>query len=162
MTADREDEIRMDVKKGRGPLTTVRKAQSRAQPETEASPTESESEAKAPPAAPLEVDRAETEEHVEVLGAAAEVPPKRYAFATHRPAPPTERDEERQLASIQPERGEKRVSTGFVLGVGILVISLVAGIAMVRLYHRVSRAEERIERLEKARSSAPFLFPGSP
>jgi len=59
---------------------------------------------------------------------------------------------------------EETYSTGFILGVALIVISLVAGVILVRLNGKINQLENRLERIEQALadsdSSAVALRPG--
>jgi hypothetical protein len=72
----------------------------------------------------------------------------RYAFATHRPAPPDRSGEKKELASVNASVGRREVSTGFVLGVALIVAVLLAGILIARLQSRVGALEHRLSLLE--------------
>ncbi len=79
----------------------------------------------------------------------AVVPPlgEHYPYATHRSAPPDEKAERRILAAVSGA-AERRVSTGFVLGIALVVVVLVGGIWLVRLGRKVRTLEARVARLE--------------
>ncbi len=86
----------------------------------------------------------------------------RYPFATHRPAPPDEKAEVEELAAVTGVRPAREVSTGFVLGVALIVVVLLGGIIMVRLGKKVGSLEQRISRLETTElqtAAAPLLSP---
>lgn len=67
-----------------------------------------------------------------------------YPYATHRLAPDTR---EGELASVG---FEKRVSSGFIIGVLIIVVALITGLSIVSQHKRISTLEERIRALEEA------------
>ncbi|MDP6439405.1 MAG: hypothetical protein QGH74_07215 [Candidatus Brocadiia bacterium] len=85
----------------------------------------------------------ENEEGPRMVDLAMQPGSMQYPFATHGPAPQSGEDEP---ASAELER---RVSTGFVLGALIIVASLVAGIALVRVSRRVSQLESSIVELKE-------------
>ena len=72
----------------------------------------------------------------------------RYPYATHRHPPQSEKEEKQELAELRGARPGREYSTGFILGVVIVVISLVAGIALARLHNRVKALERRIDGVE--------------
>ncbi|MFO8006584.1 MAG: hypothetical protein R6V05_02495 [Candidatus Brocadiia bacterium] len=86
------------------------------------------------------------------------VPPLegRYPYATYRSAPEDEEAEQRRLEAAGGTSTERRVSTGFVLGVALVVVVLVGGIWLAHLGKKVGRLESRITRLEQ-----PAEAPGS-
>lgn len=61
---------------------------------------------------------------------------------------------QRQSAGGRATDGEsgQQYSSGLILGVAIIVISLVAGIALVRLHGKVNTLENRVQALEQALS----------
>ena len=72
------------------------------------------------------------------------------AFATHRPAPATKKAERAELASVTGGKSGREVSAGFILGVGIIVITLVGGLMVARMGKRVRSLETRLGQLEAA------------
>ncbi len=90
------------------------------------------------------------------------VPPLegRYPYATYGPAPEDEDEERRRLEAAGGSSPERRVSTGFVLGVALIVVVLVGGIWLARLGKKVSRLESRIARLEQP--AEPPAGPAAP
>jgi hypothetical protein len=74
----------------------------------------------------------------------------RFPFATHRPAPADEAAEEQELAAVTGTSTEREVSTGFLLGMALLVVVLIGGIWLVRLGRKVGSLERRLSRLEAA------------
>ncbi len=79
------------------------------------------------------------------------VPPlqRQYPYATYRSAPTDPEDEapEQKQASAKPF-AEREISTGFLLGVALVVVVLVGGIWVARLQNRVAGLEARISQLE--------------
>lgn len=73
---------------------------------------------------------------------------QRFAYATHRPPPPDEKAERRQLAALTGRKQDREVSTGFVLGIALIVVVLLGGILIARLSNRVQVLEQKIVRLE--------------
>lgn len=74
----------------------------------------------------------------------------RYPFATYRPAPPDEKAEVEELAAVTGAKPAREVSTGFVLGIALIVVALLSGIFIVRLGKRVNSLEKRVSRLDSA------------
>ena len=74
--------------------------------------------------------------------------PGRNPFATHGPPPPDEKAEEAELAALTDRKAERTVSTGFLLGVGLIVVVLVGGIWLSRLGDKVTALENRLNRIE--------------
>ncbi len=76
----------------------------------------------------------------------------RFDYATYRTAPDqTEASSEKKSVAPVP-RGERRISTGFVLGTALIVIALISGIALVRLHKKVRALEQRISAIEDGRA----------
>ena len=73
-----------------------------------------------------------------------------YAFATHRPAPPDRKSERAELAAVTGGKAGRQVSTGFVLGVALIVATLIGGVMVARLGKRVRTLEARIAAIEAA------------
>ncbi len=73
-----------------------------------------------------------------------------YAFATHRPPPASRKAERAELASVTGGKPGREVSAGFILGVGIIVITLVGGLMVARMGKRVRSLETRLGQLEAA------------
>ena len=65
----------------------------------------------------------------------------RYPYATHGPAP--ESDEE------DTPKEERKVSSAFVLGIIVIVVGVLLGLALVRQHKRISRLDERVAQLEE-------------
>ena len=80
----------------------------------------------------------------------------RYPYATHRPAPPDEKAEKKELAAVTGRKPEREFSTGFVLGVALIVVVLVGGVLVARLQKKVGALEQRVSRMEgqNARTAA--------
>jgi hypothetical protein len=72
----------------------------------------------------------------------------RYAYATHRPAPPDEEAEKKELAAVTGRKPDREFSTGFVLGVALILAVLVGGILIARLQNKVGALEQRVSRVE--------------
>jgi len=81
----------------------------------------------------------------------------RYAFATYRSAPSEEGDGQGHSGGTGAPASERELSTGFVLGVALVVVVLVGGIWLARMGRRVGRLEKRVEALE----SLPSLLEGT-
>ncbi len=121
--------------------------------------TEGEEAAERPGVRAGSLFKADGEGEAEAEGGKAEpadrpkvvVPPLegRYPYATYRPAPEDEDEEKRRLEAAGGAAPERRVSTGFVLGVALIVVVLVGGIWLARLGKKVTRLESRIARLEQ-------------
>jgi hypothetical protein len=71
-------------------------------------------------------------------------------FATHGRAPAAE--DEVEPDTKRTPRGDRLVSTGFLLGVGLIAAALTAGLFIVKLQKRVRLLEGRIEALEQTSS----------
>jgi len=75
---------------------------------------------------------------------------KPLLYATHRPPPKDEKEEQEQLAAITGRQAEQReVSAGFLLGVALIVVVLIGGIMLSRVQKRLRRLEARISLLER-------------
>ena len=83
----------------------------------------------------------------------------RSVYATHRLAPPDERAEKEEVGAIGGRRSERTVSTGFLLGVALIVVVLLGGVFIVRLSKKVGALEKRVSHLETA--NAESLAAGS-
>lgn len=81
----------------------------------------------------------------------------RMTYATHRPPPETGKNTNKgtgQRRTVPPRKAvaptpakaaaEKQVSAGFILGVALVVLTLVFGVALVRLSSRVSALEGKV------------------
>jgi len=84
----------------------------------------------------------------------------RYPYATHRHPPLTEEEEKQELVQFGGTPPAREYSTGFILGIAIIVVSLITGIVLVRLHHRVKTLERRLDGVENlvatpSSSSAP-------
>ena len=88
--------------------------------------------------------------HKKVVLPPAEQRDVRSAFATHRPAPPDERAEKEELAAVTGDDPAPQVSTGFVLGLALIVVVLVGGVLVARLGKRVHSLERRVRTIETA------------
>lgn len=98
-------------------------------------------------------DAAETgegEKQAKKKSAKVVIPPLegRYPYATHAPPPP-ESDEQGGKKPGAGPTSEREISTGFVLGVALIVVALAAGIFIAGLRKKVSRLQSRVERLEQ-------------
>jgi hypothetical protein len=98
-------------------------------------------------------DAAETgegEKEAKEKSAKVVIPPLegRYPYATHAPPPP-ESDEQGAGKPGAGTSSEREISTGFVLGVALIVVALAAGIFIAGLRKKVNRLESRVERLEQ-------------
>lgn len=103
-------------------------------------------EAEGPPAA----DAPEQRPPKKVVHVRREQGEVRHPYATYRSAPPDEAAEKRELAAIAGSKPPREVSTGFVLGIALIVVALLSGIFIVRLSKKVGALEARITRLESA------------
>lgn len=72
----------------------------------------------------------------------------RLAFATHGMPPPDRDAEKETLTSLNNSPRERELSSGFVLGVALILLALVGGIFVARLRSRVSALERRVVALE--------------
>ncbi len=78
----------------------------------------------------------------------------RYPYATHAPPPPDPEAERQNDKARAGASSEREISTGFVLGIALIVLSLVAGIFILGLRKKVRRLESRVEHLEQVLSAA--------
>jgi hypothetical protein len=82
-------------------------------------------------------------------------------YATHRPAPADEAAEKAHLAAVTGQRPKEReLSTGFLIGVGLIVLALIGGVSIVRLEKHVQRLEQRVSQLEHAPTQTAALNKG--
>lgn len=72
----------------------------------------------------------------------------RYPFATHAPAPPDEEAEQAELDALAHRKPERMISTGFLLGIALIVVVLVGGMWIGRLGKKVAALENRVNRIE--------------
>ncbi|NLW49278.1 MAG: hypothetical protein GXY85_00345 [Candidatus Brocadiaceae bacterium] len=101
----------------------------------------------APPADAQKQPDAEERTRTVVL-APPPAPNGRNPFATHGPPPTDEEAARAELAVFGSGLPERRFSTGFVLGVALVVVVLVGGIWLSRLGNRVAMLENRLNRVE--------------
>jgi hypothetical protein len=83
-------------------------------------------------------------------------------FATHRPAPPDDEAEEAQLAAVtgrKVEARERQISTGFLIGAGLIVMLLVGGVVLARMEKHVRGLESRVSALEQPHMRAVAVAP---
>jgi len=73
----------------------------------------------------------------------------RYPYATHRHPPLTEEEEKQELVQFGGTPPAKEYSTGFILGIAIIIVSLITGIVLARLHRRVKTLERRLEGVEE-------------
>ena len=95
-------------------------------------------------------DVSEDEKSVREAKTVVVPPPNGYPFATHRPPLPDEKAEKAELAAITGRKVERDVSTGFVLGIALVVIMLVGGVLIAKLGNKVAALETRVHKLEGA------------
>jgi hypothetical protein len=74
----------------------------------------------------------------------------RYPYATYRSAPADEKAEKEELKAVSDSGAERRISTGFVLGIALVVVVLLGGIWLARLGNKVQSLQNRVARLEEA------------
>lgn len=73
-------------------------------------------------------------------------------YATHRSAPANEEAERAQLAALTGQKvkvQERQISTGFLLGAGLIALLLVGGVVIARMENHVRRLDNRIGLLEQ-------------
>lgn len=83
-------------------------------------------------------------------------------FAVNAPPPPLQSEREAEALAAAGKAAARQYSTGFILGVALVVITLVGGIFVSVLYNKVRKLEGRITALEHAASSAPLDTPARP
>jgi hypothetical protein len=148
----RRPQLRVKLKEGR---PAVERSARRA---PEAAPEAPEPAPAAPAAVP---EPAHAEEPAQAAphptpAPARQVPPPaggddpRFRYATYRTAPHDEPASRwRQLAARITRDGTREISTGFVLGVALILVILIGGVWVARLSNRVSMLEQRLVRLEQ-------------
>jgi hypothetical protein len=116
---------------------SVNQKEAEQQPQ-EQMPSETESQTETPP------QPAQTGKREAVMVQPEKQPGRmKYPYATHGPAP------EPQPGQLSwTEHGERRVSSAFVLGVLIVVVSLLIGLVLVRHHLRLSQLEKRVAEME--------------
>ena len=72
----------------------------------------------------------------------------RNPFATHGPPPPDEKAEEAELAALTNRKSERTYSTGFILGIALVVVVVIGGVWLARLGKKVANLESRLSRIE--------------
>jgi len=82
--------------------------------------------------------------------------PAALAYGTYRSAPHKATASQNAPATAPRPDEERRVSTGFVLGIALIVVVLLGGIWLARLSTRTRSLESRIAKLEAA---APAALP---
>jgi len=85
-----------------------------------------------------------------IVSSPAPQPSVRSPYATYRPAPPDEAAEKEELAAVTGRKAEREVSAGFLLGVALIIVALLGGIAIVRLHKKVDSLERRLASIEGA------------
>lgn len=81
-------------------------------------------------------------------------------YATHGPAPADEAAEKAHLAAVTGQKAKEReFSTGFLLGVALIVLTLIGAVSIVHLEKRVQRLESRVSQLEQGASQTAALTP---
>jgi hypothetical protein len=79
-------------------------------------------------------------------------------YATHRPAPPDEAAEKAHLVAVTGQRAvERQVSSGFLIGVALIVVVLIGGVLLARMGKHVQRLDSRVSALEQSRTPASAL-----
>jgi len=81
----------------------------------------------------------------------------RIPLASQRTAPASGQAQGAELATIRATPLERQYSTGFILGIAIVAVSLIAGIFIARLHKKTNRLESRLDRLERVISDSPFF-----
>ena len=73
---------------------------------------------------------------------------QRFVAAIHRPPPEDQQAEKQELVAVGGVASERQVSTGFVLGIALIVTVLAGGIWLTRMGKRVGALETRLSQLE--------------
>lgn len=143
--------LRVKRKEGReGAAPKVRRAPEAPPPEE---PQQPAPEAQA--AAPVKIEAPAAAQPAEA-GPPRHVPPPagdddpRFRYATYRAAPADEPASKWSwLTGLFTRDGGREISTGFVLGVALVVVILIGGIWLARLGNKVGRLEQRLTQLEQ-------------
>ncbi len=80
----------------------------------------------------------------------------KYPYATHAPPP------DGVAGIVSPPGGERRIPTGLVLGILIIVASAIIGLSLINLHKTIGGLERRIAAIERTTSPTPAEPPPAP
>lgn len=75
-------------------------------------------------------------------------------YATHRPPPQDENAEKAELEAVNGEEQAREISSGFLLGIALIVVALIGGILIARMQGKIGALERRVQNLEQAQGGA--------